>query len=231
MPGPSTRRTFTQDQIDAIEAAIAETERRTSCELVVAVIPRADAYDRAADLVGLASSIIALALGSIVVAALLPATKVSGSWSAPAALPIGLVPAIALVLGGFGGGVLLARAFPRAALIFVRRRIRELACRTDGASIFHRLHVRRTAEGTGILILISLLERIVVVIPDERASEHLDPEVIRATAAMIAAAFKNKEGPQSLTTAIAALGGELEAKLPADQSRNPDELTNQLRLL
>ena len=226
-----TRDLFTTDQIARIESTIGEVERRTTCELVVAIAPRADAYDRAADITGLIGSVFALALGAVITAAFTPDPVVSGSWASRAALPIGLLPATALVLGGFVAGVALARAFPRLALSLVPRRQREASCAEFAEAVFQRLRVRRTADASGVLILVSLLEHDVRVVPDDAARDRLDQGRLEAAARSIAGGFRDARGGDALADAIHALGDELAAKLPAGDGHNPDELPNTVHLL
>jgi len=226
----SPREHFTDAQTKAVEDAIAAAESKTSCELVVAVVPRADRYDRAADLVGLGGGLVLLAAGSAVTAGLTNTTQISGSWAATTTLPIGLAPAIGLVLLGVFGGVAVARAFPQLAMLFVPRRVRDQACRQAAESLSHRLRVRRTADATGLFVLVSMLERIVEVIPDERTAAEVDQSAFDGAATAIARGFKERRGPEALAEAIETLGDRLATTLPRGEG-DTDELPNRLHLI
>lgn len=224
------RKIFDRQRVERIESDIRDVEDRTSCELIVAIAPRAARYDRAADLMGLAGSLMALSLGSFIGKLLTDPPVVSGSWATAGGMALGLLPAFVLVLAGFPLGVGAARLAPRASLLFVPRRVREQASRAAAEAAFHRLRMRRTDGATGVLIFISMLEHLVEVIPDEAAEAVLDPEAIRRAATTIAEGFSRGDGPGAMTAAFVPLGQELEAKLPR-RPDDTDELPNKLHLL
>ena len=158
-----------------VEAAIEEAERRTSAEFVVIVARRSGRYDRSEDVVGLV-----LGLAFLVVASILQTSPVvSGSWESPLGASVGLPAAVALVAAGYVVGAVLATRFPRLARPFRTRGEMLDEVRRRAADCFTDFRLR-DAQGTGILVYVSLLERLVWITADDTLAPKLPAGVLEA---------------------------------------------------
>jgi len=195
-----------------LEAVVAEAERRTGGEIVVAVVRACDEYGAVGWQLGVALAAAAfLALGWFV--APLPWT---GYLAAQAAL---------LLVGHALARVdAVRRGLLPAAL--VERRVAERASRC-----FAEQGLTRTRARTGILIFVALLERRVVVLADEGIHRALDPDESWQHVVELAVAGLRAGRPvEGLEAAVRRCGEILARHLPADVP-NPDELPNRLVVL
>ncbi len=144
-----------QAERDAICRHVAEAEARTGAQIVAAVVPRSDSYPelpwKAFSLAASAGSLIA-----VLVVVLRPVTSASH-----AAL------LVAIVALGAGALLALAAAFVPSvsrALLDPHRVEGEVRQRAESLFLGHELF--RTERRIGVLLLVSELERLVVVLAD-----------------------------------------------------------------
>jgi putative membrane protein len=210
-------RFFSQDDLDAIRAAVGEAEARTSGEIVPYVVEQSDEYPTAAwkgaALGALLFPMLALALH-----------RWSTLWGLPfgywVALPAPLGAAVGYLLGDFlppvrrwlaGEPVLESRARRRAAVAFVDQ------------------EVFRTRDRTGILLFLSLFERRVVLLADAGIHQKVEAgkweEITRRLAEGIR---RGRPGP-ALVEAIRACGEVLATHGVERRHDDADELSNELR--
>jgi putative membrane protein len=157
-------RTFLdQGESAALEQAIADLEAKTGVQLVTAVIGKADSY------VELPWKAFALgtALASLV---LVVADTLSPRWTGA---ENALIFALA-ILGAGAVSALLAVAAPPYARLFLRATRRDLEVRHYAQAFFLRRELFATGGRNGILLLVSLFERKVEILPDVGLHARLD---------------------------------------------------------
>ena len=128
-------------------------------------------------------------------------------------------------------GAALATRFPILARPFITRRAMLLNVQQRGAELFQRHRLASTAGRTGVLIYISLLERMCWVVGDDVAALHLPEDALGPVRDEVAGAFRAGQPVPGLVAAVGRLGDLLAAKLPAPPGMNPDEVPNTLLVL
>ena len=208
----------------AVEAAIAEAERKTSAEIVVVLATRSGRYERGEDLCGISTGLLAVTVGWLLWQGVTPA---SDAWGAAWVPTLGLAGVLALFLGGFWAGQALAARFPLLGRMFVPTRLMWAELGDKAAQAFHRFRVRRTAAATGVLIYLSLFERLVCVVADDGVAARVDPGVWAEIRDTVIRAIHEDRAGEGLVAAVQRCGEILAAPLPADAG-DPNELTNTL---
>jgi putative membrane protein len=153
---------LTTAEADAIDAAVARVEAHTGVQVVTAVVGKSDSY---AELPWKAFALGAsLAAFSVV---LVDAWRPAWPTAATA-----LVHAMAM-LGAGGASALLTVFVPAFGRLFLRATRSELEVRHYAETLFQRRELFRTAGRTGILVLISLFERRIEILPDTGLHERI----------------------------------------------------------
>lgn len=195
-----------------LEAVVAEAERETGGEIVVAVVRACDEYGAVGWRLGVAlAALVFLGLG----------------WLVP---PLPWTAYLAAQAAALGLGHALARveAVRRALLppALVERRVAERARRC-----FAEEGLTRTRGRTGILLFVALLEHRVVVLADEGIHRALDPdESWQQVVDLAVAGLREGRAVEGLEAAVRRCGEILARHLPAAVP-NPDELPNRLVVL
>ena len=144
-----------QGESAALEEAIAGLEAQTGVQVVTAVIGKADSY------VELPWK--AFALGTALAAlVLVVADALSPRWSGA---DDALIFAVA-ILGAGAASALLTVAAPPYARLFLRATRRDLEVRHYAQAFFLRRELFATRGRNGMLLLVSLFERKVEILPD-----------------------------------------------------------------
>ena len=216
---------FTAEDRRAIADAVAAAERTTTGEIVPVVATASDHYERAEDLVGLVGACVAVAAGWALFQQLTP-----GDWGESHELALQLPAILLLLLGGFALGVMLARWLPWLKHLFVARRTMAARVLIAAHHAFDALHVRKTAGGTGIVLYVSLFERRVCVWADRAVAAQVAETEWHETCAILSRALQQGRARAGFVDAIGRCGELLGRHFPA-QSRDQDELTNELRVL
>ena len=187
---------------------IAEVERSTAGELVTVVLHKSASY--AEFRLGFASM---LALLLVCVAHLL--------WPWVAAMELlGAQALLAVALYWILGRAALLRCItPRAA--------QEKAVGDRVKQLFIELGVTETRDRSGVLILMSALERRVEILGDRGIHEHLGTEAWQAMVSTITQAARGGAAAEGLSRIIEQLGRQLSARFPAcpdDINELPDRI-------
>lgn len=141
--------------IESIDARIAAIEAATGVEIVAAVIGKADAYPELPWTAFAAGASLA-ALATVAADALRP------DWTAAHAA---LVAAVT-ILGAGGACALVSIFVPAFARLFLRAVRADVEVRQYARSLFLERELFRTRGRTGILLLVSVFERRVELLPD-----------------------------------------------------------------
>jgi putative membrane protein len=146
---------LTTAEADAIDAAVARVEAHTGVQIVTAVVGKSDSYvELPWKAFALGASL--AAFGVVLVDAWRPA------W--PTATTA-LVHAV-VMLGVGGASALFAVFVPSFGRLFLRATRSELEVRQYAESLFLRRGLFGTARRTSVLVLVSLFERRVEILPD-----------------------------------------------------------------
>ena len=218
---------FTEADRAAIAAAVAEAERRTSGEIVPVLATRSDRYERAEDTIGFWLALLSVSAAWIGFQAVRPSRE---EWASGPDLAVGLTTLLVILIAAWMAGILLARAVPFLTRLAaggetLRRRVQEAA-----GDAFDRFHVRGTKSSTGIVLYISLFERLVCVEGDKAISEKVGPEEWKAICEPLVRAMRDGRPREGLIEAIGRCGELLARHFPASPS-DVNELTNELRVL
>jgi putative membrane protein len=210
-----------------IEAALAEAEAGTSGEIVPVVASASGRYDRAEGIFGLLCSLAALAITWI----WLPDVGAAVSdWSAAPQRALGLGWAMLFSAAGFVLGSLLAAYLPILRLPFVTRREMEEEVERRAAECFYRFAIGKTKGGTGVLILVSLFEHMVVVKGDAIISAKLKPEDWQSACDLIIAGLRTGMPAKAIRDGILSCGRLLKEHFPCEPG-DTNELPNKLYLV
>jgi putative membrane protein len=205
---------FTEQDMVKVHDAVCKAERRTRGEIVPMVVGRSARYREAGHMVGL--------LFAFAAAATLLWWDHRG-WGANVAPSWILVAAVAgYVLGQLVGTI------PAAIRLVVRPERMEAKVRQRAEAAFHKHGLHKTREGTGILILISLLEHRVQILADKAINEKVSPSTWDDLVRQLVASIRNREATEGLCHAIRQCGDILAAHFPARHDDNPDELRDDL---
>ena len=151
-----------------LDQRIAEVEKRTGAQIVLAVIERSDCY---AELPWKAFAL-AVSVASLFVFFL---HVLWPEWSTQTTVLLALVMTLA------AGAVcaLMAVYLPWFARIFLADHRREMEVRQYAESLFLSRQLFSTSKRSGILLLVSLFERQVIVLPDTGIGKRLNREVVQ----------------------------------------------------
>jgi len=213
---------FTPEDLAAIQQAVADAERRTSGEFVVAVAPQSGTYPEA-----LWKAVVfggALGMAGVFAFDLLydgwGQTWLHRAWGAS------LVVAACAALAA---GLSLASRRVRRLLIGPAR-LQEMAHRR-AIETFATEKVYATRAHTGVLLFLSLFEHRIEVLADTGISSVVPPEKWGDIVALIRRGILEDRVPSSVAEAVAMSGALLSgADLPPGDD-DTDELPNTLRLL
>ncbi|HBH86730.1 MAG TPA: hypothetical protein DDY17_03895 [Syntrophaceae bacterium] len=151
-----------------LDQRIAEVEKRTGAQIVLAVIERSDCY---AELPWKAFAL-AVSVASLFVFFL---HVLWPEWSTQTTVLLALVMTLA------AGAVcaLMAVYLPWFARLFLADHRREMEVRQYAESLFLSRQLFSTSKRSGILLLVSLFERQVIVLPDTGIGKRLNREVVQ----------------------------------------------------
>lgn len=206
---------LTEQEQHRLNKRVAEAEKRTGCQIVLFVVERSDAYP---ELPWKAFALTASATGALAICVdLMPA-----SWPSPTAA---LFVVAATLLAG-AGAALLSVVLPDFGRLFLYQHRRESETRQYAESMFLRQEVFSTQGRTGILLLVSIFERQVVVLPDTGLSKRLSSDRLSAIIDRMTAAFAQGQVSKALEQGLSALEEALAATAPTDPAANelPDTI-------
>ena len=194
-----------------IEAAVLEAERSTAGEIVVVVVGSCADYGSA---------------GWRLAAALALLGFLAAGVFAPASGPAGLLAAQTI-------GLLLGHLLSRIRVIrrpLISDRHMQACAERRAWSAFAENGLAHTAERTGILLFVALLEQRVIVLGDEGVDRVLDPgESWEEVVELLLGGVREERAAEGILAAVRRCGEILQAHLPA-AARNPNQLPTALIL-
>jgi len=198
---------FSEEEKEKIKATTRDVESRTIGEIVVMVVGSSDPY-READLLG------GVLLGSLLSFILTALFFHSSIWY--------FVPMSIIFF--FPAQWIVRKVFPLKALFISRERKAE-AVRRRAISAFYEHGLYKTRKNTGVLFLISWLERKVWVLADKGIHEKIGQETLNQAATLVSQGVREGRPCEALCGAIQKMG-ELLSKhfsmIPGDTNELPD---------
>lgn len=199
-----------------IADAVHQAEEKTAAEFVPVIATSSDRYERAEDLIGLITAVIALAVVSLFFGA---------GGDAPQALVA--LAEILSVITGYIAGVLLAANVPALRRLFASPQRRHQAVAARARQVFVDRRVHQTTGGTGIVLFVSLFERIGVVLVDQAVRDHLPEGALDDLSRALSTGIQKGDVGDALVAIITELGERLGDVLPRyddDVNELPDAL-------
>jgi putative membrane protein len=200
---------------DRLDRLIAEVEKRTKTQIVLAVVKRSDAH---AEIPWKAFSLGASAAGLTVFILYL----LRNPWPSQSTL---LITIAAVLVAGAAFAVLTVLA-PAFARLFLSGHRAELEARQYAESLFLSRELFATRGRTGILLFVGLFERKVVLLPDKGLASRLTGEAMRDVIARMVRPLRRKKTARALESGLERLSQILEASAPAGPAENelPDTI-------
>jgi putative membrane protein len=218
---------FTSEDLAAVSAAVAEAEKRTAGEIVPVVSTASDRYERAEDTFGIWLGVLAFSAAWLFIPGFRPA---SADWETSGEVLRGLILVVAVFVGAWIAGVFLASRIPFFKRLAATRSALRRAVEAAAEAAFVSCHVRRTKAATGIVLYVSLFERMVTVQADRAVAEKVDPSEWNAVCDGLLRAMRAGRRREGFVEAIRRCGDLLAKHFPI-QPGDVNELSNELRIL
>jgi putative membrane protein len=201
----------------AVRQRIAALESATGVELVAAVIPRADSYP---EIPWRAFALAASFAGAAAVAHAL----LEPEWSAFH----GAARATVAILAAGGAAALLAAGVAPFARLFLPRARGQAEVRQHAQAMFLEAELHRTRRRDAILLLVSLFEHEVVLLPDPGIRGRMTAEALAPVVSAVTARLASGRLQDALLEGIArleqALGERGFRAQPGDTSEIADDV-------
>jgi putative membrane protein len=207
--------TLTDQERIRLDQRIAEAEKRTGAQIVLAVIERSDSY---AELPWKA-----FALGASIAGLLVSLTVLfRPEWTTPATILTAVV--VTLAIGGTAA--LLCIFVPQFARLFLHTHRAEVEVREHAKSLFLSHELFATHKRTGLLLLVSLFERQIVILPDTGLRKCLSPDAMHGIIASMTPVLAAGRTAYALEEGLKRLEDVLSAAAHAQSGKNelPDEI-------
>ncbi len=204
---------FSVEDRQKIREAVIAAEERTLGEIVPVVVPVSGRYE--------APHLLGALLALLVLSGMLMLEREGWGFSySPAVTLLSVV--LAYVLGNVLGSlpVILRWLTPDDHM--------DLQVRRRAEAAFYELGLHKTREASGILIMISQLERRVQILADRAIDEKVPPKTWDAVVEQLVQAMKEGRPTDGLCRAIKQCGELLAVHFPARPGDNPDELGDDL---
>jgi putative membrane protein len=208
---------FTVEDLIRLREAVKKAERGTKGEIVPMIVPASALYREARHHAGLAASLLTLALFLTLDMRwqFWWVGRHAGAW-----MLLGTVAAY--VLGYWFGRT------PAGIRLFVSGSRMDMKVRRRAESAFYEHGLHRTREGTGVLIMVSLLERRVQVLADQGINQRVPVGTWTHVVQGMLAGIREGRPVDAFCEAIARCGEILAEHFPSREGDNPDELPNDM---
>jgi putative membrane protein len=202
---------------ERIRQAVHAAEQQTKAEIVPMLVARSGLYRDAQHWAGLIAALTTLAVLLTIEASWLP-------WGWHASNAAWLLLAIMLA---YVGGSWIGTWPPVIRLLTSPARMRhKVALRAERAFAQHA--ISQTRERTGVLIMLSILERQIYVLPDRSLAGLVSAERWKQVVQAAVERLQRGDIAAGLSNAIAACGVVLADACPARPGDNPNELPDQV---
>jgi putative membrane protein len=229
-------KTLSPSELKAIEAAVREAEARTSGEIYCVVTEESSHYGETplawAAGVALLGPAVLLATGVHVTIPDLFTT-----WTATeVGAAIETAVRRALIGAIFVQGLLFAItavivSIPPVRRALTPRSLKRLRVQRRAAEQFVAKNLHATRDRTGVLIYVSLGERMAELIADEGIARHVDPRVWERAMGALTEGLKRGQVEAGFAEAVRLCADVLAEKFPARPGDNPNELPDAVVVL
>jgi putative membrane protein len=201
---------FSEADRQHVAQAIRDAESKTSAEIVPVIAHSSGRYDRPEDVVGLWLALV----GIVVVWYVYPSSQVkTGSWDTSE--PVWeLVSLVAVTIIGFVVGAVLATRIGWLRRLFTPAKQMREEVFGRARQVFFDNRVYRTAGASGVLLYISLYERMAAVIADQSVIDKLGQAQIDQTCAEFTRRLSERRAVEALCETARSLGQRLSGVLP-----------------
>jgi len=208
---------LTDEERTRVEAAVQAAEQRTSAEIVPMIVGRSGVYREAQHRAGLLSAVLVLTALLTIETAWLP-----WGWHAANAFWLLGGTMVAYVLGSLAG------TWPPVLRLFTSRERMYQKVQLRAKLAFAQHGLAQTRERTGVLLLVSLLERQVSVLADQSLRDRITSEQWQEVVAVVVERLKVGDLAGGLCCGIDASGRLLAQACPARAGDNPNELSDRV---
>ncbi|HZZ32709.1 MAG TPA: TPM domain-containing protein [Phenylobacterium sp.] len=220
----------------AIEAAVRSAESRTTGEISCVIAPESGHY--AETVIGWAAGVALLGPAVLLLAGVhVTIPDLFTTWSA---LDVGAAIELAVRNALIGAIVVQGVLFVATALIVaippVRRALTPRSLKRHqvqrrAAEQFAAKGLHLTRERTGVMIFVSLGERMAELIADEGIADHVEPHVWDKAMAALTDGLRTGEVEVGFEAAVRLCGDVLAERFPARAGDNPNELPDAVLVL
>jgi len=197
------KQNLSEQERKQLDLRVAEAEKRTGAQIVLVVVQRSDAY---AELPWKA-----FALGTAVAGLAITALDLlHPGWHAPTAV---LLSVTATLLAG-AACALASVGAPGFARLFLDAHRAEVEARQYAESLFLSREVFATRGRTGILLLVSLFERQVIMLPDTGLSGRLSRAAAQGIIMRMTSLLASGQVAKAFEAGLAGLEDSLGATVP-----------------
>lgn len=219
-------RTFLTDaERRLVEQAVGEAERKTAAEIVCALATESGRYDRAESLVGLMGALIGLGVAQWL--AIGPVVTEPGAWIVQKGASL---PWLSLAtVCGFVAGSLAASYWHGLRRLFTARREMEREVTRSADHLFVVRRMASTRDRAGLLIYVSLAERLVVVRGDDGVLQAAGQPFLDGLRDLAVSRLRAGQRTEAFTDTLRAAGEQLSQRLPLPAA-DTNELPNRLLL-
>ena len=233
----NSKKFFNDNDINKIELTVKEVEKKTSGEIVVIVAQKSSNYSSTKNFIALIFTLLfSLATLYFIPDIVISVLKADNSFiNGLMRTPFGIKEELRFFLT-FGVWIFiplqiiiyfkikfLLKIFPWIVGLFLTEHIKNTAVRKKALSSFYERGLHKTRDETGVLFLLSLLEKKVYILADKGIYEKISQETLDRYAKEISTGIKNKTSAESLINAIKDSGSILSKNFPI----KPDD-TNEL---
>jgi putative membrane protein len=208
------KETLSDNDRNRLDTLIVAMEKNTGAQIVLAVIQRSDSY---AELPWKAFALGASISGFLVFIL----DHMSYGWYPG----ITVLIAVAGILAGGSVLTLLTVLIPVFARRFLSAFRAEVEVRQYAESLFFSRELFATSKRTGILVLVSLFERKVVILPDKGVSNQLTEDVMRNIITSMTLSLKRGEITRAFETGLEQISKILGTQIQGTGKNDlPDEI-------
>jgi len=216
---------FSESDRKRINESVRAAEATTSAEIVPVVVTVSGRYDRAEDIIGLWLGILLMIATSV----LWPPTPVStesGSWDADPSFSQAF-KLILVMLFGFVLGAILGSRIGWLRRLFAPSRQMTDEVRESAHSIYFDQRIHHTQTGSGLLIYVSLFERIAVILADQTVLQAVGQSTLDELCKSLTEKLRQSGPTEAMCQTIHAASEKLRDSMP-NATSNVNELPDSL---
>jgi len=205
---------LTDEDGNVLNTLIAATEKRTNAQIVLALIQRSDNYT---ELPWKAFALGSSAAGLLVFLHDL----IFYGWQPQ----MTVLPAVCTILGTGAVLAFLTLLIPGFARLFLSTHRAETEVRQYAEALFLSRELFATSKRTGILLLVSLFERNVVILPDKGLNDILSENILHGIIREMTQFLKQRAARRAFEAGLEKLAAALGSGLPGTgKNELPDEI-------